>query len=618
MTPFLVMILAFLAAYAVYLAAIVARQTPATFFDGGANLPGWAVIFAGSGLAVAGQGLSDHLALTGRFGLQASHLGLGMVLAALTTVLIQKRLWLAARITGLGTPGELLSRYYQSVTLRIVMLTLTALFALPFAANLLSQTAQVIEAATAGTIGRAAAVWVLGFFLFLPAVIGGWRGTVLIAAVQAALLAALMLTCTLFAQTMLPGPGFPVLSLPVAEGILADRIPGVIQFSAGLGKGQSPGGIFTAVGIASAALAMIGVVLSPGFMYLGMTARAGRNLGFGAVWIVAGLGGAVMVICAPILAGRMTAGFPDLAATVADIEPFAGLGLILLVVLAAQLAISLFVNAGSLLFTQELILPYILPGLPQKTQRLTGRVAIAMAYVLLALLASFAPLSSAVFAGLALPMAVQMLPALLGLCFVRWISRSAVLAGLILGFLMVAFTEAFGLILFEGLFLDLPWGRWPLTVHSAAWGLGLNVVAVLVVSIFTKVGEERLHRDRLHDEFALRWSVDFGGKTARGAKWSLTLIWAFFALGPAAILGNTFFSQPIFTDGDASLGLPSLWVWQILFWLIGVPLVWWLAHRSNLGVTTDEGLKHIDLGGAAHPTDAPDWIATGLARMTGR
>lgn len=620
MTPFLVMSLAVMAAYAVYLAALVARHGPApsAFIDGGANLPGWAVIFAGSGLAVAGQGLGDQLALTARFGLQASHLGLGLVLAALTAVLVQKRLWVAARITGFGSPGEVLARYYQSVTLRIAVLTLSVLFALPFAANLLSQAAEVVQAATNGAIGRAVAVWVMGFFLFLPAVIGGWRGTVLVAAVQAVLLAALLLACTLFALTVLPGAGFPALPLPVAEGILADRIPGVIQYSAGLGKSLPQGGIFTAVGIASTALAMIGIVLSPAFLFLGMTARAGRNPGFGAVWMVAGLGGAALLMGVPLLAARMGTGLPDFAAAMAAVEPFAGIGLILLVVLSAQLAVSLFVNAGALLVTKELLLPYILPGQSPQSCRVTARIALAVAYALVALLASFAPLSSAILAGLALPLSVQLLPALLGLCFVRWISRSAILTGLILATLMVVFTEAFGLILVEGLLGDLPWGRWPLTVHSAAWGLGLNVGAVLLVSVFTKGGAERRHRDRLHDEFGLHWAVDFGGATARGAKWSLTLIWAFFAVGPGAILGNTFFSQPIFTQGEAALGLPSLWVWQILFWLIGVPLVWWLAHRSKLGVTTDEGLRHIDLGGAADQVRAPDWIAAGLARVTGR
>ena len=92
MTPFLVMSLAVMAAYAVYLAALVARHGPApsAFIDGGANLPGWAVIFAGSGLAVAGQGLGDQLALTARFGLQASHLGLGLVLAMAALVHVRR------------------------------------------------------------------------------------------------------------------------------------------------------------------------------------------------------------------------------------------------------------------------------------------------------------------------------------------------------------------------------------------------------------------------------------------------------------------------------------------------------------------------------------------------
>ena len=618
MSAFLVMALAFLAIYGVYLAALVARQipTPAAFLDGGGNLPGWAVIFAGSGLVVAGQGLGDQLNLTARYGLQASHLGMGLILAALIAVLLQKRLWLAARITGLTSPGDLVARYYQSVTLRAVMLMLSALFALPYAANLLSQAGEVVEAATAGTIGRAAAVWVMAFFLFLPAVIGGWRGTVLVAAVQAVLVAVLVLVCSVFAQTMLPGPGFP--TLHVAEGILADRIPGVIQFSAGLGKSLPQGGIFTAVAIASTALSMIGVVLAPGFLYLGMTARAGRNPGFGAVWIMAGFGGAVLLIGGPVLAAHMGGGLPGLAATMARVEPFAGLGMILLVVLAAQLATVVFVNAGALLVTRDLILPYVVPGQTPKSQRTTARIGLALTYALMAVLASFAPLTSAILAGLALPMAVQLLPALLGLCFVRWISRGAVITGLILGGLIVVATEAFGLILIEGLFVDLPWGRWPLTVHSAAWGLTLNVAAVLLVSIFTRSGAEQAHRDRLHDEFAARWPVDFGGHVGRGATWSLTLIWAFLALGPGAILGNTFFSQPIFTEGNAAVGLPSLWVWQIFFWLIGVPLVWWIAYRAKLGATSVEGLRRVDLGAAPDPARAPDWIATGLARVTGR
>ncbi|MBC7737426.1 MAG: hypothetical protein H7245_09490 [Candidatus Saccharibacteria bacterium] len=90
------------------------------------------------------------------------------------------------------------------------------------------------------------------------------------------------------------------------------------------------------------------------------------------------------------------------------------------------------------------------------------------------------------------------------------------------------------------------------------------------------------------------------------------------AVGPGAILGNTFFSPPIFTESAAASGLPSLWVWQILFWLVGVLLVWWLANLSKLGIASAEGLRRVELGGAADPRHAPDWIAAGVTRVRGR
>ena len=92
------------------------------------------------------------------------------------------------------------------------------------------------------------------------------------------------------------------------------------------------------------------------------------------------------------------------------------------------------------------------------------------------------------------------------------------------------------------------------------------------------------------------------------------LLWGFLAYGPGAILGNTFFSEPIFTERSANLGIPSLWVWQILFWLLGVLLVWWFAYRVGLGRTSAERIKPITLG-APEDRRTPDWLAAGLERV---
>ena len=126
--------------------------------------------------------------------------------------------------------------------------------------------------------------------------------------------------------------------------------------------------------------------------------------------------------------------------------------------------------------------------------------------------------------------------------------------------------------------------------------------------------------DALHAIFRRDHRIDFGGRAARSAKWSLTLLWIFLAFGPGAILGNTFFARPVFTEADLSLGVPSLWVWQASFWIIGVMLVWWLAYRSRL--STAEGafrareLQH--LSGTAGERRQPRWIALLVARLSAR
>lgn len=615
MTPLLLGILVLVTFYALYFAARAARLglAPRSFLDGGQTVPGWVAMFLLPGLAIAGLGVERHLMLVARFGLQASHVAAGLVLVAIAALLAWNRIWLATRVAGLGTPGEALGRYYSSVALRVVVMGLTLLFALPFAADALSNTARLLEGATDALIPRAAGVWIMATALAIPAIVGGWRGTVLSLAMYALLVAALAPLLALFAEVTSDTPGYPAMPIPVEEGILWDRIPGVLQNSAGIGKAIPPGGIFTAVGIASSALALLGIVLAPATLYLGQTMTGGRTLGVSTVWLTAGLATGALILGAPHLAARMTGTPLDLAGTLFAAEPLAGAAFVALMMLGGLLLVSFFVTGGTLLLVRDLVLTYLLPRLSDRGQRLSARIGLGFAYFFVALAASFAPLVSAIAASVALPLSVQLLPALLGLAFVRWISGSAVLAGLAIGTLAVLFTEPLGLVLFEALFVELPWGRWPLTIHSAAWGLALNLIFVLLCSAATRRSPDRFQRERLHDAMTAALPERQAG--GRSLLWSLSLLWAFLAYGPGAILGNTFFSEPIFTRLDAALGIPSLWVWQILFWLLGVLLVWWFAYRVGLGMLSDEKVKPIHLG-PEQERRTPDWLAAGLDRVT--
>jgi hypothetical protein len=285
------------------------------------------------------------------------------------------------------------------------------------------------------------------------------------------------------------------------------------------------------------------------------------------------------------------------------------------------IVVAFFAASGANIAAIEFLNRYVLPGLSASGRRLTARITLAIVYAAVAMLACYFPVTAAVLSSLALPLSAQLFPAYLGLCWLPWMSRSAVLVGLILGGLAVIFTEPPGLILFNAAFVELPWGRWPLTIHSAAWGLALNVAASFLVALFTRKGAEREHRNALHAIFRRDHRMNFGVRPVRSAKWSLTLLWAFFALGPGAILGNSFFSQPVFSGADAPLGVPSLWVWQAIFWIIGVMIVWWLAYYTRLSVIETEGLRPRELEEVRHAFDngpQPAWLALLVARLSAR
>jgi len=93
MTALVLSALAFLFAFAIYFAVLAGRRTaPGAFLDAGSALPPWALMFAGAGVTVGGLGLHDHFLLTAVYGLQYSHVALGLTLAALCGAMAHKRL----------------------------------------------------------------------------------------------------------------------------------------------------------------------------------------------------------------------------------------------------------------------------------------------------------------------------------------------------------------------------------------------------------------------------------------------------------------------------------------------------------------------------------------------
>ncbi len=621
MTTMMIMTLVAFFAYATYLAVQVMRCETAAgaYLDGGGNLPAWVYLFTTAGLAIAAVAPYDQLRLLSLYGFQAAGLALALVLAALASALFQKRLVLAARILGQRTLGELLGAYYESTSIRIYLLLLLALFSLALPATFLAEAGDLLWTVSTGTVPRSFAIGGLGLFLFLFSAIGGWRAVIYVCAGLSFLVVVLLIFLTGLTASVFGTLAVLVQGFHTGGGILGDSIPGVIQFTRGIGLESPAGGIWTSVAVGSTALALAAVTFSPGYVFLGLTTRMKAELAFSQVWMVGALAAGLLLLFGPALAAELPAltggtnPFAGLAARLSTVDDLGGVVVVLLLVSSLFIAISFFAASGASILTVELINRFVLPELTGSEQRLAARISLALIYAVVILAATLAPLTSAVIASLCFSLTAQLFMALLGLCWIPWLSRRAVITGLIMGLLIVFFTEPPGLILFSGLFIELPWGRWPLTIHSAAWGLFFNIGLTLLVAIWTRKGDERAHREPLHALLRTYDLQNLGGPGARAARWSLTLLWVFFALGPGAVLGNNFFSQPILSGSNIVLGAPSLWVWQTIFWILGVMLIWWLASWSRLGIIDDNALSAPTIS-APHKRP-PGWIDLFLRRV---
>jgi len=81
--------------------------------------------------------------------------------------------------------------------------------------------------------------------------------------------------------------------------------------------------------------------------------------------------------------------------------------------------------------------------------------------------------------------------------------------------------------------------------------------------------------------------------------WIIALTWFCFAIGPGAVIGNTIFGNP----NDASswlFNIPSIWAWQILWWALGVFMMWFLAYKMKMSTVPDKEIEvlHEDIGDA--------------------
>ena len=198
--------------------------------------------------------------------------------------------------------------------------------------------------------------------------------------------------------------------------------------------------------------------------------------------------------------------------------------------------------------------------------------------------------------GLAVAYGFQMWPALIAVCWWPFLTRQGVTVGLVAGIVAVTLTESVGVQWFG----IEAWGRWPLTLHSAFWGILFNLGSAIIVSAVTQGGRDVEHRRGYHSFLRQHAGLPAAKRGLLPAAWIATLGWFFFGVGPGAVLGNAIFGNP----NDPSswvFGIPSIWAWQILFWLLGVLMMWFLAYKMELSTLPSREVEALqeDIGDIA-------------------
>lgn len=555
-----------------------------TYFSAGHSLSPWIVALCMAGASVSAWGVlagASEVSLHG-FGLPAI-IQAGIALA-LPGVFFFKRLWLVAERLRLSSQAEVLRVYYQSEFLVVVSTVVALLFAVAFAGMQMLFLAKVASAMTAGAVSVPMAAALLSGILFGYVVIGGMRAIGYLGAVQTVLLGAAMIAFAVFALLATGGIGNLIQGLqklaadPAHAGLFT--VSGVIQFTAGVGREAAAGHEGTALASLSFAFALMGFQSSPLAAKLIVATRNPNGIAAGQTWVLAGAFGVIFaLLMVTVGAGTLVnpaAGWDSLLNT---LSPWFAAWLFLGLVAGAQVMAALALLTVGEALVRHIYKPWFHSNLSRRDTVTVTRVVMGILVLASLLMQILTPVTLSSLSAIALPLAFQLWTPLLGVTWLRWITRPAAITGVGFGIAGVLLTEPLGHAVLSFFGLTLPWGRWPWTIHSALWGMAANLAVVLLISATT----QRLKRN---DEVAdIRYLLDVtigGGKRVsalRKTAWSVALAWLFLAIGPGLVFGSWMF---VATDGTWIMGIPSQWAWGLLFWAAGLGLVWFLTYKMEM------------------------------------
>lgn len=616
-------------AYCIFWGIKCARmaKTASDYFVAGRQLSLWVFVLAATATSFSGWTFMGHPGLIYRDGFQYAYASFYAITIPFTGVMFLKRQWMLGKRFGYVTPGEMLSDYFQGDMIRILVVCVALLFSIPYLGLQLGASGFLFQVLTDELVPKTFGMWVLSGVVLIYVASGGLRAVAYVDTLQCVLLMLGIVSIGFIAygelggweafnQAMAKLGGTDLGKWGSTKGLGGGdynaylAIPGVIQFTAGLGKETPVGGLWTGIMVLSYMFALMGIHSAPAFTMwsfgnknpepfapqqvwassfgIGLilfffTAAQGMGAHFlGANGPVTEAGLAVAVVIPDLTANKQGGLVPHYINLVGDTAPWF-VGLLAVCALAAmQSTGAAYMSTAGGMLTRDLYKRYLNPTADHATQKLFGRIGVAFIVGSALMVATYSADALVLLGGLAVAFGFQMWPSLASVCWFPWLTRQGVTWGLLAGLLAVIFTEKFGASIAGAVGMELAWGRWPWTIHSAGWGMIFNLGVCLPVSMMTQNEADTAHRMKYHNFLREHASLPASKQGLKPIAWIITLGWMFFGIGPGAVIGNDIFGAPNAGYDAWTFGMPSIWAWQILWWALGVGMMWFLAYKMEM------------------------------------
>ena len=615
-------------------------DNPENYYLANRNISSWVFFFAATAATFAGLTVISQTSLIYHDGFQYVGTAFIAITVPLGSIFFFKRQWMLSRKFGYITPGEMYYDYYQSDTIRIISVLVTFFFAVPLLAVLFGATGYLVNILTGEYVSRELGMWVISTIVLFYVTRGGFKSIFSVGVVQSWLYFLTVIILGLITYSFIGD--IEIFGKSLAK-IASSKIsfwgntngygggdynsyfalPGVIQWVAGLGKNEAVGGPWTAMMIFTFTISFMGIILSPSFSMLSYTARHPKVFSYYQIWgsaVVVGLLLFIFTTFQGIGASLLGAnaevnsnGFsidkllPEISNSdhssivyhimnLMDNHALWLTGLLAVGLIAAlqSTAASLLMTSGSII-TRDFYKAYVNQNMSWEKERRAARIIMMLIFLASLYLATFAKPAMIIFSGISISIAFQFLIVLLGLVWFPWITRGAAISGIIIGIIIVILTETIGQQISGN---RLPWGRWPLTIHSGIWGLLFNVFICFSVSAFSsiiKIDNDRDYRQKFHNFLNENMGLHPSRTKLRSFAYVITLIWLFFGVGPGQVLGNNFFGAPDAGYDSWILKIPSLWGYQLIWWFFGIGLIWFLASKMDLSTLPNRPIQSGDL-----------------------